>query len=608
VNKVLASEPTLKIFIVLILMLNASFAYAIDTPMLERTITIEFKQERIDIALKKIAEQGGIVFSYNPTIIDVNKVVNQSFVNKTIREVLNELFDGAITYKERKKYIILTKATNKEAKMVKGYIIDDKTGERLKNVSVYDPLTLTSTVTDKYGYFQMKVSKPSADLILAVNKENYSDTIVTVRSRIGLLRIPIKTSKDKIVTVTDSVRRKIKRFWKTKLFPNENLVNVSDTLYRKYQLSIFPFVGTNHKLSGNVINDYSFNIYGGYSRGVRKLELGGTFNLVHGDVHGGQVAGTLNGVYGKVKGFQMAGAINANRDSVVGAQLAGGINLNWNSVKYFSAAGLLNVTRHESQGFVLAGLGNVTLGKQTGAHVAGLFNVSTKDATGLQLGSLANYAGTGMQGGQVGGLINFAGGKSKGVQLGGLINYATRIKGLQIGFINVSDSIKGVPIGFFSFVLKGYHKLEISADEIFYTNVAFRTGVHQFYNIFTAGIKPENSKDNYWTVGYGIGTAPKLTKWLSLNVDLTVNQVSKGNFTEAVNLLNKVYIGFDVRIVKNVSLAFGATLNGYLTDTTYDKYASLFTDYKPNILDDHTYNNDLNLKQWLGGKVGLRFF
>jgi hypothetical protein len=608
VNKVFASEPTLKIFIVLILVLNTSFAYAIDTPMLERTITIELRQERIEVALKKIAEQGGIVFSYNPSIIDVNKVVSQNFVNKTIREVLNELFDGAITYKERKKYVILTKATEKEAKIVKGYIIDDKTGERLKNVSVYDPLTLTSAVTDKYGYFQMKVNKPSANLILAVNKENYSDTIVAIPSRRGLLRIPIKNSRDKIVTVTDSVRRKIKRFWKTKFLKNENLVNVSDTIYRKYQVSLLPFVGTNHKLSGNVINDYSFNIYGGYSRGVRKMEVGGTFNLVHGDVNGAQIAGTLNAVSGKVKGFQMAGTFNANRDSVVGGQMAGAINLNWNSVKYFSAAGLLNITHHQSQGFILAGVGNVTLGEQTGGHVAGLFNISTKSVTGLQLGGLINFAGGGMHGGQVGGLINAAVKDSKGVQLSGLINYATRIKGAQIGFINVSDSIKGVPIGFFSFVLKGYHKLEVSADEIFYTNVAFRTGVHRFYNIFTAGIKPENSQDNYWTVGYGIGTAPKLTKWLSLNVDVTVNQVSKGNFTEAVNLLNKVYVGFDIRIVKNISFAFGATLNGYLTDTTYDKYASLFTDYKPSILDDHTYSNDLNLKQWMGGKVGLRFF
>jgi hypothetical protein len=623
VNRLPKSGTTQKPFCVLILMLCTLSAQATDTPMLERTITITLKQERIDVALKKIAEQGGFVFSYNPSIIDARKIVNLSFVNETIREVLNELFDGAISYKERRKYVILTRATEKESRVVKGYVVDDKTGERLKNVSVYDPITLSSAVTDSYGYFQMKVDKPTSDLILAVNRENYTDTIVAVASWRGLLKIPIKNSTQKIVTMTDSVRSKIKRFWNTKFLMNENLINISDTIYRKYQVSVFPYVGTNHKLSGNVINDYSFNIYGGYSLGVRVMEIGGTFNLVRGDVRGVQIAGSFNGVNGKVKGFQVAGGVNANRDSVRGGQL-GAVNVNWNSVRNFSAAGLLNITRNESYGMIMAGLGNVTMGEQKGAHVAGLFNVSTKNTKSLQLAGLINFTAGNLKGGQIGGLANVAvkdalgvqsAGlcnvtlhKMKGAQVAGFLNYAKKIRGVQLGFINVADSVDGVSIGFLSFVLKGYHKLEVSADEIFYTNLAFRTGTHRFYNIFTAGMKPENSENNYWTVGYGIGTAPKLNKWLSLNIDVTVNQVSYGSFTEAINLLNKFYVGLDLKIVKNVSVAVGATLNGYLTDTTYDAYANLFTDYQPKIISDRTYGNDVNLKMWMGGKVGLRFF
>jgi hypothetical protein len=597
---------------------------ATDTPMLERTITISLRQERIDVALKKIAEQGGFIFSYNPSIIDGSQIVNKNFAGKTIREVLNELFDGSISYKERKKYIILTKATAKDARLVKGYIIDEKTGEHLKNVSVYDPVTLKSVVTDSYGYFQIKVDKPTTDLILSVNKENYSDTVVAVSSWRGLLKIPIKNSKEKILTMTDSVRMKFKRFWKTKFIANENLANISDTLYRKFQFSIFPFVGTNHKLSGNVINDYSFNIYGGYSRGVRVLEIGGTFNTVGGDVHGAQIAGSFNGVKGKVKGVQISGGVNANRDSVQGAQAAGLINLNWNSVKFFSAAGLLNVTHNTSSGTVLAGLGNVTLGEQHGAHIAGLFNASTKNTKSLQLCGLVNFTHGDLRGAQIagltnvavgdvkgvqtGGLTNFAFGTMKGAQVSGLINYAKRVEGVQFGFLNFADSVKGISFGFLSFVAKGYHKIEISADEIFYTNLAFRTGTHRFYNIFTAGMKPQNSKNNYWTFGYGLGTAPKLTPWLSMNIDVTSNQVSYGEFTQAINLLNKFYIGLDVRMTKGFSVALGATLNGYLTDTTYHGYTNLFTDYKPKVFSDHTFHNDINMKMWLGGKVALRFF
>ena len=599
---------------------------AADTPMLERTVTLSIKNERIDVALKKIAEQGGFTFSYNPAIFDSKKQVTVNFSNTPIREVLDEIFDGSIDYKERRKYVILTKAKKTTASVVSGYVTDQNTGDRLRNVTIYDPVSLSSAITDDYGYFKIKIAKPTPNLNLVVNKVDYTDTLVVVSAARRLLKITISNSKKKISTVSDSVKVKWKRFWdKRILSPEEvNMTNVNDTIYRSMQISVLPFIGTNHKLSGNVINDYSFNIYGGYALGVRRLEMAGTFNIERGDISGAQFAGAFNGVYGKSRALQMAGLINANHDSTMAPQFAGLINLNWNSAEPFSAAGLLNVTHHQSKGVMLAGLGNATLGEQHGPHVAGLFNFSTKDTGPLQLAGLLNFTTGKMKGVQTAGLLNFGSKDLRGVQIGGLlnfvadtlvgaqvsglINYATHIKGVQLGIINVADSIHGVPIGLLSFVLKGYHKIEISADEIFYTNLSFRTGVHQFYNIFTAGIKPEDSKDPYWTFGYGVGTAPRLTKWLSLNVDLTANQVNKGNFTDAINIINKAYVGFEVQPTKKFAIAFGVTLNAYITDTTYDNYSPLFTDYNPKIISDHTYEkNDLNMKMWLGGKVGLRF-
>jgi hypothetical protein len=388
-----------------------------------------------------------------------------------------------------------------------------------------------------------------------------------------------------------------------------NMENIQDTLYRKFQFSVFPFVGTNHKLSGNVINDYSLNLYGGYSLGLRELEFGGLFNVVRGDVTGAQMAGVFNAVGGKMKFLQFAGIYNMNRDSVDGYQFAGMVNLNGNSTSKFSGAGLLNFTLRDSRATQVAGLGNATIGKQEGAHVAGLFNFSSKDSRIAQVAGLTNVTIGDFKGAQVSGLLNFTLRVLEGAQVSGLLNYATRVRGAQVGIINATDSIHGVPIGLISFVLKGYHKIEVSTDEIFYTNVAFRTGVRQFYNILTAGAKPNtfDDEETYWTFGYGIGTAPRLSRTLSLNVDLTANQVVYGQSIEAINMINKLYLGLDFQIVKNLGVTFGVTLNGYITDTTYDKYQPLFTDYKPNIISDKTYSNDINMKMWWGGKIGLRF-
>ena len=585
-------------------------------PLLERTITISLEQERLEVALKKISTQAGFTFSYNSKIIDRNKIISERFAGKTVREVLDQIFDGSIQYKARGKYVILTKAAVDEAKdhrVLTGYVVDESTGKRLQNVSVYDPVSLSSTVTDSYGYFQLKVDEPSGEEIkLAIRKLNYTDTLIAVNlDRRQLINIQMREHADKMNAFADSVRQKIKRFWQSKVRSPQaaNMENIQDTLYRKFQFSVFPFVGTNHKLSGNVINDYSLNLYGGYSLGLRELEFGGLFNIVRGDVTGAQIAGIFNAVGGKMKFLQFAGIYNMNRDSVDGYQFAGMVNLNGNSTSKFSGAGLINFTLRDSRATQVAGLGNATIGKQEGAHVAGLFNFSNKDSRIAQVAGLTNVTIGDFKGAQVSGLLNFTLKHVEGAQVSGLLNYATRVRGAQVGIINATDSIHGVPIGLFSFVLKGYHKIEVSTDEIFYTNVAFRTGVRQFYNILTAGAKPDTFDDDetYWTFGYGIGTAPRLSRTLSLNVDLTANQVVYGQSIEAINMINKLYLGLDFQIVKNLGVTFGVTLNGYITDTTYDKYQPLFTDYKPNIISDKTYSNDINMKMWWGGKIGLRF-
>jgi hypothetical protein len=598
-------------------------------PLLERSITISLERETLESALKKISQQGGFTFSYNPAVVKADRVVTHNFVDKTVREILDELFNGIILYKERGNYIILNRAeessSSKDKQQITGYVIDEATGSRLKNVSIYDPVSLASAVTDDYGYFQIDLPESAKDEVkLAVRKQNYTDTVVVASGIRRLMNIRIKT--DRFNVFADSVGSKMKRFWrstKNATILAVNMENIDDTLYRSFQFSFIPFVGTNHKLSGHVVNDYSLNMFGGYSLGVEKFELGGFFNTVRGDVHGVQVAGFVNGVGGNVKGVQLAGFVNATRGTVKGAQLAGfvnatrdtveglqmagAINFNWNGSKTVGLAGLMNFNLKDSRGVKLAGASNMTIGKQEGPHIAGLFNFSGSGARTASVAGVMNFTAGDLNGVQVAGVLNFAAGDVTGAQVG-VLNYGRRVNGAQVGILNIADSVKGVPIGVLSIVGKGYHTLELSADEIFYTNLAFRTGVRQFYNIITAGVKPASFSEDetYWTFGYGIGTAPKLTRWLYLNFDLTANQVLKGKIDE-INMLNKLYLGVEFRTKRKFALTLGATLNGYVTDTTYGEYPDLFTDYTPHITYDRTYSNDINLKMWWGGKIGIRF-
>jgi hypothetical protein len=646
------------------LLVTAAWADDAKTPLLERIVTLQCQNEPIADVLKRLGQQAGCTFSYSSSIIDVKRRVTQLFEKKTVRQVLDQVFAGGVEYRERRKYIIIT--ARKQAKLtdtrqVSGYIIDEATGQALPDVSVYDPITLQSAVTNAYGYFQLEIPKPSNEGVrLAVNKANYTDTLVAVSDHRGLLNIPLKINKERINVMADSVGNKLKRFWMSTLTATRqaiNMENIDTTMYRHFQFSFVPFLGTNHALSGNIINEYSLNALGGYSLGVRKLEVGGLFNAVQGDVRGVQIAGLINAAGGRTDAVQIAGWANASLASSHGLQIAGLINFTWDTAHAVSIAGLANFSRRDARGARLAGLANVTLGKQLSPHVAGLFNFSWQDARGPQIAGLYNFVLDSMHGVQVGGLLNMtlrsaggvqisglaniAGGHMQGTQLSGLlnvavdsmrgaqisgilnvaagnmkgaqigvVNFARRLKGVQVGLLNITGAVGGTPVGLLSITGKGgYHALEVAADEVFYTNLAFRTGVRSFYNIITAGVRPSTLEkdETFWTFGYGLGTAPRISNRVYLNIDLTSNQIVAGNKFEGVNMLNKLYLGVEYRLSRGLGLTAGATLNGYITDTDYE-YPELFDDYEPSIFSHHTYSDNMLLQMWWGAKIGVRFF
>ncbi len=587
-------------------------------PLLERTLSVTLDDVTLGDALKRVSREAGFTFSYSSKLIDESERVTYSFTNQPVREILDQFFKGTIEYRERGKYVILVRGKEKtaesDAKVLSGYVIDEATGERLKNVSVYDPTTLASAVTDEYGFFNLEIKNPTGEEVkLAVNKVQYTDTLVVVpRKNRQLLKIPIKFDADRIEMMADSVGSKFTRLWKSVFQATEdavNMENIRDTLYRKTQFAFVPFIGSNGALSGNVINDFSFNLFGGYSLGNRKFEMGGLFNATRGNVSGVQIAGLVNGVLGRSEAVQLAGLLNISGDSVEGVQFAGLTNIGLASTKGSGVAGLANVSLGNQRGVYIGGFANIATGKAGPAQVAGFFNFSEDQFRGVQIAGFTNIVTAEFRGAQVSGFANVAQDNVSGAQVASFFNMARDVRGTQIGLFNYARSMRGLPIGLVSIVAKGYHKLEISADEVFYLNMAFRTGVPRFYNILTVGAKPQSfdQEQTFWTFGYGLGTAPKLSKWLSLNIDVTASQIVYGKI-EKINLLNKVYTGFDFHLTKNFSLIAGVTLNGQVTNRFYGEYPELFSDYEPKIVEQRNLGDDLDLRMWWGGKVGVRFF
>ena len=420
---------------------------------------------------------------------------------------------------------------------------------------------------------------------------------------------------------------------------------------RNLQVSFLPFISFNSSPANSTVN-YSVNILGGYVKEVRVLELGSIINIDGNNAGKCQLAGVGNVVGGTSSGLQSAGVFNyATRQN--GIQASGVFNVVTKDAGMSQLAGVANIVGDSSAGLQAAGVFNYATA-QNGVQLGGVFNVAAKNAGICQLAGVTNitagacngFQGAGVmnvaktvKGAQVAGVLNtvfgdtvncqlagvgnVTGGAIDGIQAAGVFNYATKvtgaqisgvlnvapyIKGTQISLINISDSCQGVPIGFLSFVAKGYHQLEFSADEIFYTNLAFRTGTRYFHNIFMAGIRPGNFGSPLWTVGYGVGTLFGNPDGLSYNIDLTSQQVSKGRFSQFESQLCKLYVGVDKKIAPFASLDIGITYNFYIIGTHSKYYNSAVSEIPLYTLSDHTYHNGINIKTWIGGKIAIRFF
>lgn len=581
-------------------------------PPLEREVTLSISNESVPFVLNAISQQAAVVFSYSPNVISTTNKISIDVKAKSVRHTLNTIFTGTVKYKVRGKYIILQKNDDvaKEDVVVEGYLYDSQTGDKLTNATVYNKEQKVSTLTDEYGYFKLEVPTDASNPELKISKEGYADTLFSTTSdNLNYLNVEL-SSKAKVEETPVLVAPK-EEHAKNKIKIPEWLIakkllintkNISDTLFNKVQFSVIPFVSTNKLLTGSTVNDYSVNMTIGYVQGVRKMEIGGIANIVRGDAGVCQLAGVWNIVGGLSYGFQGAGTFNAVR-SLKGIQAAGVINFVLDNAERVQLAGTGNIVGGKFSGFQAAGTFNISR-KLKGAQIAGVVNL-TEEAEGIQVAGVLNHAST-IVGTQISGVLNNAD-SLDGIQVTGVFNRTAYFKGYQVALVNYADSCDGIPFGLFNFVRKGYHKIELSGDEVFYTNLAFRSGVKKFHTIVSAGIRPENGNDPVWMFGYGLGTTLGKSEKYLFDIDFSSQQVIRGGQFDAQNKIYKLTFALDRKISAKTSITVGITYNAFIADTKSKNYSDTFSLLVPYSITNSTSSNGYNVKTWIGGKIGIRF-
>ncbi len=392
------------------------------------------------------------------------------------------------------------------------------------------------------------------------------------------------------------------------LFNNAQAQEGSDSLkVIPFQITLISPLGTNGLNSGNVINNASFNIFAGISGGVRGAEVGGLANFSKGDIKGLQFAGIANGSLGKIEGAQISGIANYNKGPITGTQFAGIANLSTSSVEGLQMSGIANVATQPVVGVQFAGIVNTTMGEVKGLQFSGIAGVTTRSMTGVQFSGIVNTVVGTATGAQIAGIANVATEKISGAQIG-LINYSHTVRGLQFGLINISDTIeKGVPVGLISFVRTGYHKFEVEANETFYANVTFKSGIPAFYVLYTAGFKTDAGK-TYWAPGIGIGSITRISQRVDLNTDLIVRQVNEDEWwTSELNLLNTLRVNASYNFSDKFSVYGGPSFNVTASQITNIEGDVIGDSFAPswNFYDET--KNGTNVKMYIGFNAGIRF-
>jgi hypothetical protein len=502
---------------------------------LNQEISITIQQQSLGDALFLIAEKGNFNISFNPSVISSDSLISKRYQYKKVRAILDDLLPSRIEVVDLGHSILLRdkslqKSQTKKIEL-KG-VIQDQNGNPVSGALLFEVEGLASTLSKKDGTFKLKEKlQESGRVTFSVTKAECLDTLfqISVKNEPVLIQLKCMPQKNTLINpmpIKEYTLPKVP-YVLVPLKVQESSIQSQATLFRKYQFSLVPGIGTNQLLGGLVENQYSLNLVGGYSLGVNKIEMGAGFNIVRSDAKYLQLAGGFNMVGANFEGLQMAGGLNYVGLNYKGVQMAGGINFVGSNFQGVQMSGGVNIVDSTLNGF----------------QISGGYNFARK-SNGMQFSGGINSADT-----------------LSGFQLAPL-NIARVMNGCQIGIINIADSATAPMFGLVNIVGKGgIRSLELSFDLLPITSVALKLGTPRGYNIYAIGVSYVN-KLPIWSYGLGLGTQKQTKNGRSIQYETIFNWLVEGVEVDPTNYgLWKTNVSFGNKEFKGIKWSAGPSFN-----------------------------------------------
>lgn len=203
-------RPLLRMLIVASLWV-CSWLPGMSQTVLERVVPrFEARNMPLDQALYLLMDEAGVSISFNNADIPAIRV-NVRVEHATVGQILHRLLASTRLQVEllHDQIVLVLPPTPPPVRWhtISGYVLDARSGERLKDAYVYDPKRQISTETNEYGFFSLRLPEGPATLTISYlgYRTEYLPLVVDRNLRTDVRLEPSLTLRQIVVTARDSL-------------------------------------------------------------------------------------------------------------------------------------------------------------------------------------------------------------------------------------------------------------------------------------------------------------------------------------------------------------------------------------------------------------------
>lgn len=213
-------------------LISIQVAYA-QNKALEKKLTLNIREEKLEDILDQISSKSRVFFSYNSDLISEHQRFTLSVKNERLHVFLDKLLIGtSLSYKTIRKQVIIYKKIKdqlnpKEKISLFGTIRDANTKEPVSGVNVFISGTLKGNSSDKFGNFSISNLYPDIYEVV-FSHIGYDIKLMKVNAKhekpiaISIILIPKTVELDEVEVTADKIKGWNRHFY---LFESEFLGN-----------------------------------------------------------------------------------------------------------------------------------------------------------------------------------------------------------------------------------------------------------------------------------------------------------------------------------------------------------------------------------------------